>query len=89
MIEENDDYPSEEILDKVRHWKWHDFEGLAQFLCENWHWNDEYAHFDGVTLTLHTGGWSGNEDLISSIAPAVKGLYLYSFQRGGHYIFKR
>lgn len=42
---------------------------------------------DGV-LTLHTGGWSGCEDLISAAAGSVWWFrWWHSTTRGGHYVF--
>ena len=41
-----------------------------------------------ITIELHTGGWSGNEDLIRALQKS----YFWSFWRiskvGGHYYFK-
>lgn len=44
----------------------------------------------GTKLTLHTWGWSGNEDLLNALIEnqLFWGLYWESSTIGGHYIFK-
>jgi len=39
-------------------------------------------------VSYSTGGWSGQEDLITAVEKSIIGiLYLYSWRRGGHYVF--
>ncbi len=83
---DEDGYPTDETLDKIENWDVEDFKGLAQFLTDLWIYQD-YVSFDGIVLTLSTGGWSGNEDLIKSIPRPWWFNYLYSQKPGGHYVF--
>ena len=32
-----------------------------------WHWNDYFVKKDKSHFELHTGGWSGNEDIIRAM----------------------
>ena len=42
-----------------------------------------------MRLQLHTGGWSGNEEIIAALHPtAFWGLFWESSRRGGHYYFE-
>jgi hypothetical protein len=64
------DYPTDEQLQFIR-----DYDikqgpaDLIEHLKEIWHWKDYLAysqdHRAGY-LELHTGGWSGNEDIIEA-----------------------
>lgn len=83
-----DGYPTEETLFKVRTWDPLDFEGLAAFCHSIWYYED-YSNWDGKTWTVNTGGWSGHEDIISDIPQIWKSLFKESWKRGGHYVFRR
>ena len=61
------EYPSDEVLDKIRNWSIHDPEGLLKYLQGKWY----YPHFvtvskDGNEWKFITGGWSGNEALLKA-----------------------
>jgi hypothetical protein len=44
---------------------------------------------DEVKITLHTYGWSGNEDIIRAMKKSVMwSLFWYSSHRGGKYTFR-
>lgn len=70
---------------------------LIELIKQSWHFGDWGYKIDKnedgtTTLELHTGGWSGNEDIISAIKSNV---YLTQFQlkyvmwkTGGHYYFE-
>lgn len=67
---------------------------FLDFLCEEWHWSN-YFVLKGknvLRLELHTGGWSGNEDIIEELHSTNKHMFwLFHWQkskRGGHYYFK-
>jgi len=52
-------------------------------------WNNDYGYtlyINGV-LTLATGGWSENEDIVENIAPIYHCLYWQKSERGGLYVY--
>lgn len=88
-------YPTERQLKKIT-----DFsilkkrpEELIGHLRALWHWPDWGFYLKGknvLRLELHTGGWSGNEDIVI----ALKKNYLFwsmfwqKSTRGGHHYFR-
>jgi hypothetical protein len=60
----------------------------------DWGWRKEEAvdDFKKPVIRYHvsTGGWSGNEEIISALrqSPYFWSLYWYSSRRGGHYVFE-
>jgi hypothetical protein len=86
-MEENG-YPTEETLDKIRNWDFQDFEGLAKF-CHNLWYYPSYSSFNGEEWEVSTGGWSGHEDIIDELPRIWKALFHYSWRVGGHYVFKK
>jgi hypothetical protein len=75
-----DGYPTDETLDTIREWDWHDFPALMAFVASAWHWGgfgnkpslieplfDEMYADDGHWWSGATGGWSGNESLIAAL----------------------
>ena len=86
---DRDRYPTEETLQAIREWPQDDRRGLAEFVCEAWTY-DNYRTLGERSLELHTGGWSGNESLIS----ALQDNHVFWFmcwlksERGGHYWFE-
>ena len=88
-----DGHPAKEELDRARElaqdWKnpWR----LIDFLKEIW-WNGEtgiYHKPKGRLVTLHTWGWSGNEEIIEVLRRTHFWiLYWRKNERGGHYMFE-
>jgi len=87
---DKDGYPTKKELGKISVWDINDLHGLMEYVEYLWHWED-YFERDGNTYTLHTGGWSGNEDIIGSLMSNQMFWMFnwYQSQRGGHYIFAR
>jgi hypothetical protein len=89
----SNEYPSEEELQKIEVWDHKDPLGLVEFIKDIWHWED-YAVSretkDGVTyLQLDTGGWSGNEDIVSALEKNMFwSLWWQRSERSGHYWFE-
>lgn len=85
------EYPSEEDLEKIRHWNWKKDSPLelVDFICEIWNKTYGSVELSGGTLKLWTGGWSGNEDIVRAMLESDFGmLYWEQSTRGGFYIFK-
>jgi len=71
MLDENG-YPDEGSLKQITEWdlKTKDLYGLLDLIKENTHWEDRQIHIKGkrvIRLEYHTGGWSGNEDVIRAL----------------------
>lgn len=82
-------YPTEEELDTIRTWMADDLHGLMEYVSPMWGYKEFGWKQEGDIYWLSTGGWSGNESLIS----AMRANHLWwtffaaRWQRGGHYIF--
>ena len=82
-------YPEEDELEKIKEWPIDDFDGWMQFVQSIWAYKD-YIHEDDGVWHVATGGWSGNEEIISTMRSnfVLWSLYWESSHRGGKYIFK-
>jgi len=104
VLDENG-YPSEAALDRVRTWPDDDPRGWLAFVrslwwAADWGWS-ESEDDEGHWYRFSTGGWSGNESLVSAMQKTMTaeeqypewlrtmfGLWArhwYSSRRGGHY----
>jgi hypothetical protein len=91
---DEDGYPTEATLARIREWPWKDCRGLLEFVKSIW-WPDtewgwtETPETDGVRYAISTGGWSGNEDVIGTMEGNQMFWMLswHSSRRGGHYEF--
>ena len=86
-----DEYPDDAELDKIKSWPTEDIMGLVYHTMDLWHWRDmaRLSHGDPATLELHTGGWSGNEDIIDKLSDTLFWMICWeSTRRGGHYYFE-
>lgn len=86
-------YPSESALNRIRTFNPFEesIENFLDLIKSNW-WMADYGWIrNSDYLELHTGGWSGNEDLIRAWQENQWGcwenLWLKS-ERGGHHWFK-
>lgn len=89
------EYPEDEDLDKIESWDVvKDTQGLIDFIKSLWRWEEPYFQFEKDDrewrLELHTGGWSGNEELVGALKTNSMFWLLYwqKSERGGHYWFK-
>jgi hypothetical protein len=86
-------YPSDQELETIATWDHTDFHGLMQYIEPIWEFADvgyfEF-HKDTNSYSLHTGGWSGNEDIIGAMNDNLTWWLMYweSSIRGGHFIFR-
>lgn len=88
-----DNYPTEQELERVREFNALDREGIIDFLRSIWNWADWGVKVSGkhvLKLELHTGGWSGNEEIISALKDnhVFWALYWECSKRGGHFYFR-
>jgi hypothetical protein len=86
-------YPTEETLEKIAKLSPLDesIDEIVEYLIRVWHWHEDMIKWDKKhgNLQLHTGGWSGNESVISALEKSLFWmLYWYKSIRGGHYYFK-
>ena len=87
------EYPTKETLKQIE--KWNVEKGTAVLLGllqDIWYWED-YLKLkqkgNKFKLELHTGGWSGNEEIIRALrASDFWMVYWQKSERGGHYYFE-
>ena len=88
---DKDGYPEDDELEKITKWdSIEDSLGLIRFVQNLWAYSD-YFYFDYVSknLELHTGGWSGNEEIIGALQANIIfwTMFWLRSERGGHYYF--
>ena len=87
-----DDYPTERELQRIADWPVRDPAGLLDFIGNLWHFGDWGFKVRGkkvLRVELHTGGWSGNEEIIGCLEKTW--LWYLSWEkstRGGHYYLR-
>jgi len=93
------EYPTEEELERIENWD-HTLPvmKLLDDIESLWHWSEwgfkKYWGFNSLRrrvlkVELHTGGWSGNEEIIGALQKTVFwNLYWEKSIRGGHYYFE-
>lgn len=84
-------YPTEKQLCAIEDWDVSSttkVNKLWEFIKPLWHW-EHYFQEEPDRYVLHTGGWSGNEEIIMAMKcnTIFWSLYWYSLRRGGHYVF--
>jgi hypothetical protein len=94
----DDGYPTSEFLDYVSEFKPSKDASIYYFLelLQDAWWMGKNGgvviDLEEKEVTLHTFGWSGNEDIINAILnnPMLNNVYLkyYQWNVGGHYKFK-
>ena len=92
---DSDNYPDEKFLEEIKGWDLltQGAEGLLDLIEENTNWADRQIHIIGkkvIRFEYHTGGWSGNEDVIGALR---QNLCFWAFfweksTRGGHFYFR-
>ncbi len=86
---DKDGYPTDNTLKAISNWPFKDdLPGLIEFLRAAWMYPERFV--EGLqSLELHTGGWSGNEDIIRALQENVFWhLYWQRSERGGHHYFE-
>ncbi len=89
----SDEYPTSEQLDRVEKWPVSDVTGLIEYVRGIWWMPDWGFMLKGkrvLYLQLHTGGWSGNEDIMESLTHnyIFWSLCWRKHTAGGHYWFR-
>lgn len=94
MLDENF-YPDEKSLKEIKEWDIlkQGVQGLLDLVAENTNWADRQIYVTGkrvIRFEYHTGGWSGNEDVIDALHRNFPfwSLFWEKSTRGGHYYFK-
>lgn len=64
------DYPSEETLKQIEKWDGKP-DDLVRLIVQEWHWPERAKEVRPGVWTFSTGGWSGNESLISALYRSV------------------
>jgi len=99
---DEDGYPTEESLEKLEYvLKGNDIrkamEAFYSALKENYYTYDGFVGITEVDVRgemtkvwqYHTGGWSGNEDIIGILHQSILwSLLIERYDKGGHYYFK-
>lgn len=91
-------YPDEATLDAIEHWPHTDTAGLVAFARAAF--DEDYGRWSHTTridsdgkeipcLEIATGGWSGNESVVSALRQnhVFHGLYWESSHRGGLHVY--
>lgn len=96
---DEDGYPTEEALQYIRlyHYNYPHIDLMA-FAIKLWSYPDYvditvekgWDNKDVQVVSMSTGGWSGNEDVIRALEENTVwwAMNWFSSQRGGHYVFK-
>ena len=82
-------YPTEETLEAVEKWDYLDSLGVFKYIEEAWSY-PQYWNRKGNIISISTGGWSGNESLISALR-ANHMIWVFTWvssRRGGHFEFE-
>lgn len=86
------EYPTKEQLERIKTWPAQDFDGLMEYIGTLWEFKGwGFKKAPGGVCELHTGGWSGNEEIIQALHQnqLVWIMYWVESSRGGHYLFGR
>lgn len=82
-------YPSVDTKRAIKKWDFRDASGWLQYIREAWdHRRGEIWEENG-RLYMTTGGWSGNEEIISAMSEnlVLWGMFWESSHRGGLDVF--
>ena len=92
---DQDNYPDEASLKQITEWDVFSqgIDGLLTLIGENTNWADRQIYRSGkwvIRYHYHTGGWSGNEDVIEALQQNLMfwSLFWEKTMKGGHYYFK-
>lgn len=86
-------YPTAKEIDNIRKWDYKEITGLLDLIESIWWRANSGFILTGkriLKLELHTGGWSGNEEIIEALQFNIMfwTMYWQKSERGGHYYFR-
>jgi hypothetical protein len=86
-------YPSDAELERIKNWpvgSYNSYEDLFEYISDRWWPDGDPGPRDNGRYRFATGGWSGNEDLISALEGngAAWILAWQESRRGGLHIFQ-
>ncbi len=92
-------YPEKRELALIKSWDYKDIFGLFSYIESRWTYTDmfikkwskdKFLHRPTLFLTLCTGGWSGNEDLIDALLKnkMIANCVYSAWERGGKHCFE-
>ena len=91
MLElDEDGYPTEETINKIREWpitSFEDCQNLLEAIRPIWRWKEYIDENSPGVWFVSTGGWSGHEEIIDNLHPVFMKLCHKAWRVGGHYIF--
>lgn len=94
------EYHTENELKEIQNWDIKDAHNLVNRLRDMWQYDNYFIENWGLDLIhnerpvlmleLHTGGWSGNEDIIEALQKhkLFWMMWWWKTERGGHYYFE-
>ena len=92
---DKDNYPDEASLKAIEKWDIlkKGVDGLLNLILKNTLWADRQISITGkriLCFEYHTGGWSGNEDVISALRQNFLfwSMFWQKSTRGGHHYFR-
>jgi hypothetical protein len=89
-----DGYPEEHELKKIEQWDYHGFQELMEYIEDLWkyphYWTQTKNSFGHNEYHISTGGWSGNEDIITALQGNLMfwAMCWMKSERGGHFVFE-
>lgn len=92
---DKDGYPDEGSLKAIKEWNIlkQGISGLLELIQENTNWADRQIRITdeekAIQFEYHTGGWSGNEDIIGALQENFLfwAMFWEKSTKGGHYYF--
>mgnify|MGYP000689841837 CR=1 FL=1 len=76
MIKSN--YPTNEQLDRIKNWDYNDIEGCLRYIKDLWNTHYGRCGEGNGFFVFATGGWSGNEALLSALEKSLVWSFIYS-----------
>jgi hypothetical protein len=92
-----DGYPTKADLKKIKSFKSvEEALELCEYMQERWRWYDYFTIRKGRTcfghpcmkVEMHTGGWSGHEEMIGELLKTEFRNYQIKWEIGGHFYFE-
>lgn len=87
---DRDGYPTDQTLQVITEWDYHDLPGLMAYIAKAWKYPNWAREVRPGRWVFSTGGWSGNEKLMSALRSNeyFSGLaWCHLYVAGGLWIF--